>query len=44
MTGDLISLYQEDPRSQKRDLGHPSCSLLILLKRQSWLFEFGYQA
>jgi hypothetical protein len=24
ITGDLISLYQEDPRSQKRDLGHPS--------------------
>jgi hypothetical protein len=24
ITGDLMGLYQEDPRSQKRDLGHPS--------------------
>jgi len=24
MTGDLIGFYYEDPRSQKRDLGHPS--------------------
>jgi hypothetical protein len=23
MTRDEISRYQEDPRSQKRDLGHP---------------------
>jgi hypothetical protein len=24
MTRELTGLYQEDPRSQKRDLGHPS--------------------
>jgi hypothetical protein len=30
MSRDLIDIYQEDPRSQNRDLGHPSVEYLLI--------------
>jgi hypothetical protein len=42
MTGELMNLCQEDPRSQKRDLGHPPRSLpkLRWLLGQSAFVDF----